>query len=355
MKYKIFILFIISTFLLSFVRPDKEFRIFQFPQNQIPRIDGNFSDWDMVPGSYSIGIEELKNTKIGEGIDQDPKDFDLKVKVGWVKDLNRLYFYIDAYDDYWDFKDSSLAQDIFELVVDGDNSGGSFINQENWNFTSRSKNQPFFNGTGTQAQNYHIFTPVVNKDWALAWGNFPWIKEFPYAYSAYKYNFKQGESGRFQMEFYITPFDFASFEGPEKSTESVLKENAVIGISWAMLDFDGKKCEAFMNLSHDLRMINNASYLYAFRLMPLENSFKKPLEANWKCIVDNQDKKIIRFYDNSVGAITKWHWEFGDGATSQEQNPEHQYTRSNAWTVVLTVEGPAGKSSRSKVWEVVTE
>lgn len=355
MKYKISILFIISTFLLSFVRSDKEFRIFQFPQNQIPRIDGGFSDWDMVPESYSIGIEELKNTKIGEGIDQDPKDFDLKVKVGWVKDLNRLYFYIDAYDDYWDFKDSSLAQDIFELVVDGDNSGGSFINQENWNFTSRSKNQPFFNGTGTQAQNYHIFTPVVNKDWALAWGNFPWIKEFPYAYSAYKYNFKQGESGRLQMEFYITPFDFASFDGPENSIESVLKENELIGLSWAMLDFDGKKCESFMNLSHDFRMISNASYLCAFRLMPPENVLKKSIEANWKFNVVDKEKRIISFYDKSVGEITKWNWDFGDGKTSKEQNPVYQYNRSGAWTVILSVAGPAGNSTRSKVWEVVTE
>ena len=355
MKYKKSILLLITAFLLSFVRPDKEFRVFQFPQNQIPRIDGDFSDWSMVPESYAIGIDELKNTKIGEGKDQDPKDFDLKVKVAWVKDLNRLYFYVDAYDDFWDFNDSALRQDIFEIVVDGDNSGGPFINQENWNFTNRAKNQPFFNGTGTQAQNYHIFMPVANKDWALAWGNFPWIKEFPYANSACKYNFKQGESGRLQMEFYITPFDFTSFDGPEKSTESVLKENELIGISWAMLDYDGKKCEAFMNLSHDLRMINNASYLCAFRLMPLENPFKKPLEANWKCIIDNKDKRIIRFYDNSVGEITKWHWEFGDEKTSEEQNPVHQYKSSNAWTVVLTVEGPAGKSIRSKVWEVVTE
>ena len=340
---------------MSFARPDKEFKIFQFPQTQIPRIDGDFSDWSVVPDSYCIGSEELKNTKIGEGVPIDPKDFDLKVKVGWVKDLNRLYFYIDANDDFWDFKDSALRQDIFELVVDGDNSGGPFITQENWNFTNRAKNQPFFNGKGTQAQNYHIFTPVVNKDWALAWGNFPWIKEFPFANSVCKYNFKQGESGRFQMEFYITPFDFASFDGPERSVESVLKENDLIGISWAMLDFDGKACKAFMNLSHDLRMINNASYLCAFRLMPLESSFKKTIEANWTRKVEDKTKRIIRFYDNSVGEITKWHWDFGDGNTSDEQNPVYQYSTSNAWTVVLTVEGPAGKSIRSKVWEVVTE
>jgi len=355
MKTSSLFVLIIALVLMSFVRPEKEFKIFQFPQNQIPRIDGDFSDWNMVPESYTIGIDELKNTKFGEGKNQDAGDFDLKVKVAWVKDLNRLYFYIDAYDDFWDFSDKALRQDIFELVVDGNHSGGSFINEENWDLNNRSKDQLFFSGTGTSAQNYHVFTPALNKDWALAWGNFPWIKEFPFANSASKYNFKQGESGRLQMEFYITPFDFASFDGPEKSIVSVLKENDLIGISWAMLDFDGKKCKAFMNLSHDFRMISNASYLCAFRLMPLEKSFLKHIEANWKCITDNRDKKMTKFYDNSVGEITKWHWEFGDGTTSEEQNPVHQYKSSNAWTVILTVEGPAGKSIRSKVWEVVTE
>jgi hypothetical protein len=75
MKYKAAMVTVIAFVLLSLARPDKEFKIFQFPQNQIPRIDGEFSDWKMVPETYTIGIEELKNTKFGEGVAQDPKDF----------------------------------------------------------------------------------------------------------------------------------------------------------------------------------------------------------------------------------------------------------------------------------------
>ena len=352
---QILILLAIAFLFFSFVRPDKEFRIFQFPQHQIPRIDGDFSDWSMVPETYTIGLNALKNTRFGEGKNPDPKDFDLKVKVGWVKGLNRLYFYIDAYDDFWDFKDPSLRQDIFELVVDGDHSGGSFIDEKNWDFKNRTKEQPFFTGKGTKAQNYHIFTPALNKDWAMAWGNFPWIKEFPYANAAYHYNFKQGESGRLQMEFYITPYDFASFDGPEHSIESQLKENELIGLSWSMLDFDGKSCESFLNLSHDFRMISDASYLCAFRLMPPEDGLINRIEANWKFKTESKDKWIIRFFDHSVGQINKWHWDFGDGKTSEEQNPVHQYNREGAWTVILTVEGPAGKSVQSKVWDIVTQ
>lgn len=341
--------------LLSFARPDKEFRVFQFRENQIPRIDGEFSDWSLVPDSYAIGLGELVNTRFGEGKKPDPRDFDLTVKVGWVKGLNRLYFYIDAFDDFWDFSDHALRQDIFELVVDGDISGGPFINEENGNINLVPKNQLYYKGHGAHAQNYHVFTPAQGKDWAMVWGSTPWIKEFPYASAAYNYNFKSGESGRLQMEFFITPFDHASYKGPEHSVESSLKENEIVGMSWSMLDFDGRSCESFMNLSHDWRMINDASYLCAFRLMPLDDHYKKEIQANWGFHTENEESGIIRFDDNSFGEITKWHWDFGDGNSSGEQNPVHQYTRSGLWTVVLTVEGPTGKSVRSKVWEIVTK
>ena len=80
----------------GFARPEKEYRIFQFPRTAIPRIDGDFSDWDMVPDSYAIGLSELYDTHGGRGENLDPKEFDLTVKVGWVNGENRLYFYVEA-------------------------------------------------------------------------------------------------------------------------------------------------------------------------------------------------------------------------------------------------------------------
>ncbi len=341
--------------LMSFARPDKAFKIFQFPRHAIPCINGEFSDWELVPDSFVIGLNELVNTKFGEGQNPDPADFDIRVKVGWVKDLNRLYFYVDASDNFWDFSDPALRQDIFELVVDGDVSGGPFIDDENGNINKIPKNELYFRGHGSHAQNYHVFTPSNDKDWAMVWGSTPWVKEFPYAQSAQKYDFKPGGQGRLQMEFYITPFDYASHEGIERSVVSRLRENELIGISWSMLDFDGKSCESFMNLSHDWRMIFDASYLCAFRLMPLDQRFTKPIDADWRFYEEDRENRIIRFYDKSFGDIRKWLWDFGDGTISEERNPVHQYKQGKEWTVVLTVEGPAGKSIRSKVWDVVTK
>lgn len=48
----------------------------------------------------------------------------------------------------------------------------------------------------------------------------------------------------------------------------------------------------------------------------------------------------IDFMDASTdpdGSITAWDWDFGDGATSTEQNPTHQYADKGEYTVQLTV------------------
>ena len=148
-------------------RPDVEFPIFQFPANQIPRIDGDTADWSIVPDSYTIGTKQLRETVIGVGDKHDPKNLDVKVKVGWVKGLNHLYFLYEAHDNYWDFGQPGLHNDIFELVVDGDLSGGPFIRQMHPNKELRNKLDTHFLFHGVHAQNYHIFTPAEGKDWTL--------------------------------------------------------------------------------------------------------------------------------------------------------------------------------------------
>ena len=83
-------------------RTNVVFKIFQFPPNLIPTIDGKTNDWDIVPEDYVIGTDQLVDDT-GKHPAPDPKTLDVRVKVGWVKGLNRLYFLYEAYDDYWDF------------------------------------------------------------------------------------------------------------------------------------------------------------------------------------------------------------------------------------------------------------
>src|SRR6266705_2549439 len=97
----ILLFFVLSASAWGIARPGIEYKIFQFPADNIPRIDGDPSDWSIVPETYSIGMDQLKETAKGLGFHYDKKDLDVKVKVGWVKGLNRLYFLYEAYDNYW--------------------------------------------------------------------------------------------------------------------------------------------------------------------------------------------------------------------------------------------------------------
>jgi len=348
--------------------------VFQFPADKIPRIDGDPSDWDIVPDSYAIGMDQLTNDATPNQ-QPDPKKLDVKVKVGWVKGENRLYFLYQAYKDYWDFGQSGLHNDIFELVVDGDRSGGKFIAR--WR---PDLNVPefdaFFSMQGVTAQNYHIFTPAMNKDWCMAWGPQQWLKEFPYANHAAKYSFRPGEGGKLVLEFYITPFDLASPDGPEKSKVSQLTENKIIGVSWAVMDYRGPQTEnhAFWNLASDPAkfappaangtpsrvlaghtMYGDADLLMPFKLMPLDPLFQKTFAAQWTFKVADMSKRLVAFQDQSVGQITGWHWDFGDKTTSEEQNPQHTYADPGNYIVSLEITGPAGKARFERVWDVTVK
>lgn len=329
------------------------FKVFQFPHMQIPRIDGDFCDWDIVPDTYSVTIDEMWDDS-GKHPKTDRSTLDVKVKVGWVDGLNRLYFLYEAYDDYWDFNQLSLHNDTYEIVVDGDLSGGPHTDEFRLNPEVKSRIDAFFEFQNQHAQNYHIMTPPTEgKSWTMVWGPQQWLKYLPYANYAYDYSFCHGQSGRLRMEFYITPFDYASPEGPAKSVESRLYENKKIGLSWAVIDYDGQeKNNGFWNLSRHHQMYGNASMQRLFTLMPLEPQFRKDVECDWAFTVV-PDTRTVCFRDKSYGQVTSWHWDFGDGTTSDEQNPVHTYSRDFAhYVVTLTVDGPKGQARCCKVWEV---
>jgi len=52
----------------------------------------------------------------------------------------------------------------------------------------------------------------------------------------------------------------------------------------------------------------------------------------------------VQFTDNTTGA-TGWLWDFGDGSTSTQQNPSHQYNTLGDYSVTLTVTSGAGCSN----------
>jgi len=351
-------IFSVTTDSWALVNPEKILGIFQFPPDKIPCIDGKTGDWDIVPDSLAIGTESLFEED-SRGTNIDRKDIDIKMKVGWVKGMNRLYFLYEAYDEFWDFSGKDLHNDILELVVDGDLSGGPFIKQMNPNLNpersgkSIGENELHYTYHGVHAQNYHIFTPPGKKDWAMFWGAAQWVKDIPYANHAYSYNFRHGESGKLVLEFFITPFDYAAYDGAAYSVESKLKENGLIGLSWVVLDYDGPgNRDGAYNLSGKCRMYGDATDLRAFRLLPADVKFRKSPEAFWTFKIIDSDKRTVAFFDESYGNISAWLWDFGDGVKSSERSPIHTYKDAGEKIVTLSIESSGGEDSFTSVWDI---
>ena len=60
---------------------------------------------------------------------------------------------------------------------------------------------------------------------------------------------------------------------------------------------------------------------------------------------------VVQFTDHSKkgsAAITAWAWDFGDGASSKEQNPIHTYATPGKFTASLTVTTSVGSNTKKK-------
>jgi PKD repeat protein len=56
----------------------------------------------------------------------------------------------------------------------------------------------------------------------------------------------------------------------------------------------------------------------------------------------------IAFTDKSANSPTSWAWDFGDTATSADQNPSHSYQLKGIYTVSLTARNANGKDTETK-------
>jgi PKD repeat protein len=63
----------------------------------------------------------------------------------------------------------------------------------------------------------------------------------------------------------------------------------------------------------------------------------------------------VTFRDVSAGSPETWHWEFGDGTVSEQENPSHTYAIPGAYTVTLTVSrGDQADMVSRKNWVVAS-
>lgn len=57
---------------------------------------------------------------------------------------------------------------------------------------------------------------------------------------------------------------------------------------------------------------------------------------------------LVQFTDKTIGIVSRWQWDFGDGHTSSEPNPIHEFAAAGAYTVTLTVSNDSGTDTEIK-------
>ena len=57
--------------------------------------------------------------------------------------------------------------------------------------------------------------------------------------------------------------------------------------------------------------------------------------AGFSVVYDGMDSLLVQFVDETPGVVHQWLWGFGDGATSNVQNPFHTYSQPGVYTICL--------------------
>ena len=68
-------------------------------------------------------------------------------------------------------------------------------------------------------------------------------------------------------------------------------------------------------------------------------------KCNFSIVKISESPLILEFENNSEGELTGWLWNFGDGFTSAETNPTHEYIEPGEYTTSLAVIGTGGNST----------
>ncbi len=90
--------------------------------------------------------------------------------------------------------------------------------------------------------------------------------------------------------------------------------------------------------------------LYDYQLQKRLNNTKPVVQFDLVQTSNNCLK--VDFTDQSYDYPSSWIWDFGDGYTSAEQSPSHEYAQSGTYTVTLTVANRAGSDAATKSIDV---
>jgi PKD repeat protein len=119
--------------------------------------------------------------------------------------------------------------------------------------------------------------------------------------------------------------------------EIALKEGMYIEFTYEVLNNVSTICMAGRNIRiHRLKVVDKCAVEQAFKLV-------------------SQTKMTYQFFARTSVKVTTWEWNFGDGNTSNEAEPEHTFEKAGVYTVECTIISYDGCKASHRIAVVVQE
>ncbi len=91
-----------------------------------------------------------------------------------------------------------------------------------------------------------------------------------------------------------------------------------------------------------------------YLLMLNDGTIEPPIAAASAAPRDGSSPHTVQFTNASTGTVTGWHWDFGDGSSSTESDPQHTYIDPGTYDVTVTALGPAEVKDARTYASVIT-
>ena len=221
---------------------------FQWPEGQNPTLDGNLSEWDLVPEDYSIGMDDGHLDAEGNA-DYDFADLNLRVIIGYSQSTEMIYFMMERFDDHYDRDGQgggAGGDDSWEVHIDGDHTGDTMRVRPD-DIEDEDERQ-LAQGRGAQA--YHTRFPPLGDTGGDSWTWFwmsaaTWHTDSQFGDWGFSLDgdLNSGEATAF-IEFSKVAWDDFLFTSAGESTIHDMVENEIIGLNWQVVDHDGNGPDA---------------------------------------------------------------------------------------------------------------
>jgi len=266
---------------------DVTYYAFQWPEGFEPEIDGDLSEWEIVPTAYVQTSEDFFQIAGESRGGYDLSDFSVRFIVGWGPAHNLLYFAAEIFDDVHytsrsvSYETPTPMEDAWEIMLDADHSGGRYNLYPGQERLVSAEEQRQY--VGSMATQYIVSSPAPGEVVLISVNASTWSEHPPYARaSSLTVGNPKGES-TISYEMALFPFDELIWNGSSKSRMHRLEEEEIVGIECAFTDSDERLGErdAYWSLAAGYYTWLYAQEFSDFLLAPAEDLFTGRANMTW--------------------------------------------------------------------------